>query len=267
MQQTAVQPVQQSAAQPVPATARPPYNPAYWPQAAQPRVASASRYPMPATQQYPQTTAPYVPATAAVPQTTQTTTQYPTATQYPASGYPTYPYVAQNEAAPAPEATNGMPAPEGPTNGAATNGANGHMNGHSNGHAANGHANGHAVANGGNGDVANGYSGGSYYNGDACCESDDHSLSGYFDNPCHDSQWFGGVYFLFMERDRPSPEKLTVAGGSRRASIRIIRRQRRPCSVQSDHDFREGVEVRFGSTFSVVRFVRLVRQRLLRRLQ
>jgi hypothetical protein len=104
--------------------------------------------------------------------------------------------------------------------------------------------NGHAAGCNGN------YPAGSYYSGDQAC-GDGYDLGGYFDNSCHDSQWFGGVYFLFMERDRPTPEKLTVSVDHATMPDPYYPQSDRTVLVAPDHDFREGVEIRLGSTFTI----------------
>jgi hypothetical protein len=239
IQKTPTPPVQ-PAAQPAPRVAA---QQPYWQQAA--AQTAATRYQGPAAAQYPQyptTAGAYVP-TASAP--TYPTAQYP---QYPA-GYPTYPHVAQQptpEQAPAPTPTaEEMPAPVG-----ATNGTNGSTNGSSvveyNG--VNGHS--HGYANGGDCN----YGAGSYYGGPQC--SDEYGISDYFDQSCHDSQFFGGVYFLFMERDNASPEKLTVrvdhsvAPGN--APYYPLGHTTVMSTVDTDHEYREGVEVRLGSTFTIM---------------
>jgi hypothetical protein len=183
----------------------------------------------PAAAQYPQTTAPYVPTAPYAPTPTPT----PAVASYPA-GYPTYPAVARqpNDAAPA---ENALPTPEVPEN-REPNGNHMHngYNGHANGYAAGGY---YPATNGG--DCDQGYA--------------DYGVSSYFDNPCHDSQWFGGLYFLFMERDNATPQKLTVEVDHSTATDPYY-----PLAHTTvlgthfvDHDYREGVEVRFGSTFTI----------------
>ncbi len=89
----------------------------------------------------------------------------------------------------------------------------------------------------------------SYYSGEGCNEG--HGLSKYFDNPCHDTVWFGGVYWLFMERDRPAPRKMTVSVDHSTMPPSYYPQGDRTVLVSPDHDFRSGVEVRFGSTFAI----------------
>jgi hypothetical protein len=247
----------------------------YWQQAAQQAQAPVYRMaqaPATTAAQYPQTSAAYVPTATAMPAyaptsayspapvAAQAAQTYPQTQQYaPSSAYaPTpgayqpYPRVAYQQS----EATNGseaqaeaeMPAPvqpEAPMNGGASNGMNGHAN-HGyvqNGQSAPSYANGCNCSN-------NGYPSGSYYTGDQAC-GDGYGLNNYFDDGCgYESQWFGGVYYLFMERDRPSTRKLTVAAADPppnpywpQADTTVL--------VNSDHDFRSGVEVRFGSTFTI----------------
>ena len=221
---------------------------------------------------YPQTAAAY-PQTATYPATyPQTASRYSTTTG-PYTPYPSYGSVAQSEVlTPEPAANGTIPAPQanGPTNGSATNGAvNGHdmhngrdmHHGHEmtngvelhNGMAAphgNGH-NGYPVAGGPNGTgMAPGCHGettgtqGGYF---------DYGLSSYFDNPYHDAQWFGGVYFLWMERDSASPVKLTARVDHTTASDPYYPQGDTTVlsTHQTDFDYREGVEVRFGSSFTI----------------
>jgi hypothetical protein len=140
-----------------------------------------------------------------------------------------------------------MPAPVGqPANGATTNGTNGQVNGVYSGAPVGEYKN---YANGCN---CNYPAGSTYYGSDGCYDS--HGISDYFDDSCHDSQWFGGVYFLFMERDNPSPEKLTVRVDHNTASDPYypLGHTTVLSTIDTDHDYREGVEVRLGSTFTIM---------------
>jgi hypothetical protein len=204
-----------------------PYQPVAY-QPATPYQPAADRY---QTTQYPQTAAPAVPAAPYVP--TVAPAQVATTSPYPA-GYPTYPAVARQPDGPMPTADPGMPAPEPPANGDsngsdAQNGYNGHTNGHA--------VNGYATTNGC--DCNQGYA--------------DYGVSQYFGDSCYETQWFGGMYFLFMERDNATPVKLTVEIDHSvapdpyypNASTTVLG------THFVDHDYREGVEVRFGSTFTI----------------
>jgi hypothetical protein len=229
-------PIPQQPAAPVPQPApRVAAQQPYWQQAAQQAAAPQQ---VAVGGQYPRTTGAYVP-TASAPAAVQYP-QYPTG--YTATSYPQYPQVAQQpaEQAPAPT-TEEMPAPVGTTNG--TNGAvNGQVQ--ANGAAVGdyqGYANGHGH-----------YQAGSTYYGNAC--HDDYGLTDYFGDSCHDSQWFGGMYFLFMERDNASPVKLTVE-----VDHAVVPDPYYPpgdvtvmSTIETDHEYREGVEVRFGSTFAIM---------------
>ncbi len=198
----------------------------------------ADAYQAAAVAAYPQTTSPYVPTATAYP-----SVAYPqAAAQYPA-GYPTYPSVARqpDDVLPAPDAgddgavngeQNGVQ--NGETNWENGKPANGGHNGHKNGQQ-NGHANGYpTVHDGDNGQYA------------------DYGLSGYFDNPGYDSQWFGGVYGLIMTRDDSEFRRLTAqfdtpAGGYPyypTADETVL------STADVEHDYRGGAEIRFGSTFS-----------------
>jgi len=73
---------------------------------------------------------------------------------------------------------------------------------------------------------------------------------------CNDgSQWFGGVYGLYMPRSRPSYRRYTVG-----VDTGVTGTPYYPASTDTenesscgylDPDWREGVEVRFGSTFGI----------------
>ena len=96
---------------------------------------------------------------------------------------------------------------------------------------------------------AGGYHGASGYAAAGCGYGD---VSGCMEDCGPENQWFGGVYFLIMDRDDPSPVQLAVevpAGASYPyyppRSITVVN------SAQADYDFRAGAEVRFGSTFTV----------------
>ena len=235
------------AAQPAPRVAA---QQPYWQQAA-----GASRYqgptvaPTTATQ-YPQTAGAYVPNASAAQASVYAPTpayaaQYP---QYPA-GYPTYPSVAQQSEAPTPAPAANyeqMPAPVGvPMNGESNGHGHVHHGAPMNGHGAHGEYNGHA-----NGYTGNSYPAGSYHGGAQC--SDEYGISDYFDQSCHDSQWFGGVYYLFMERDDASPQKLTVRVDHAVAPDPYYPTGDITAMATPAHDFRSGVELRFGSTFTIM---------------
>jgi hypothetical protein len=82
----------------------------------------------------------------------------------------------------------------------------------------------------------------------------DYGVSSYCDDSCgHDSQWFGGVYFLFMERDDTSDVRLTVEVDHAVAPDPYYPPKRTTVvsTADTDYDFREGVELRFGSTFTI----------------
>lgn len=250
---------QQPAAPAAAATPRVAAQQPYWQQAAQ--QSASPRYQTPTTAQYqqqqqaqyPQTSGAYVPtATAASAPSYRQSPSYAPSTAYtPAHAYtPTaaqvspYPHVAyqpqpSDSSAPVTEETMPAPVQEGaPVNGEHVNGMNGHVQ---NGQAANGYP---AGCN-----CNTNYPAGSYYSGDQAC-GDNYSLGDYFNDSCHDSQWFGGVYYLYMERDRPSPHKVTVAAADA-AVYPYYPTAASTVLVQPDHDFRSGVELRFGSTFTI----------------
>ena len=72
------------------------------------------------------------------------------------------------------------------------------------------------------------------------------------DTGCNDNQWFGGIYFLGMGRTNATPVKLT----SQMPTGRSYPYYPQPADTimtnrDVNFDFREGVEVRFGSTFTI----------------
>jgi hypothetical protein len=264
-----------------PATPRVAAQQPYWQQAAQQTQSPTPQAPAapPATAaQYPQAAQVYVPPATAMPAYSPTPAYAPSTPAYsqaapayqpvqpyaPASAYtPTaaqyqpYPRVAYQQpeasAAPsAPEAEGTMPAPakpEAPANGPPANGTNGQAQ---NGAVLNGPMyNGQSMPSymGNCNCSTNGYPAGSYYTGDQAC-GHGYGLGDYFDDGGHDSQWFGGVYYLFMERDRPSPQRMTV-NVIDSATFPYFPHSGTTALVNSDHDFRSGVEVRFGSTFTI----------------
>lgn len=230
----------------------------------------------PAATQYSQST-PYRPA---APQYSQTPTPYrPGSTPY--APYATYANTQQEEELSAndeddslpPPSRNGEPRngdsandydtngydPNGygvdSVNGASANGA------HTNGAESNGAANGRSmlnsngatthVENGHNGYPATSYPYGYGDVGANCDEHGDGGLGGYFDNPHHDSNWFGGVYYLFMTRDDSDHRRLTAMFNTPAAYPYYPPAEWTALSTSHvDHDYRSGVEIRFGSTFA-----------------
>jgi hypothetical protein len=95
-----------------------------------------------------------------------------------------------------------------------------------------------------------GYSAGQYY-GSAGCGCNYPDVSGYIDDCGPENIWFGGVYFLYMDRYNDSKVRLAVevpVGSAYPyyppATTTVIN------TSQVASDFRPGVEVRFGSTFT-----------------
>jgi hypothetical protein len=143
-------------------------------------------------------------------------------------------------------------------NGEPTNGTNGRT---SNGHVENGAAmpadNGYPSndfsTNGHNGYPTTGYptTGAAGVAGDCNGAYPDYNLSGYFDDHGHNSQWFGGVYWLFMTRDDSDFQRLTAQFETPGAGYPYYPPSEWTVLTTSDgdHDYRNGVEVRFGSTF------------------
>jgi hypothetical protein len=236
--------------QPPISTAQSAYSP-YRPQAPQHATPVVGQYP---TTGYPQVTVGYGTGATGYP---QTTAAYPSMPVYPSApvGYPQtrYPRVAQltDEAMPSPQG-EALPSP-GPSiepapmnGGVTTNGTNGAITHNGAGgpvpadqaYSQNGCANG--TGNYGHGDV---YHGGGYA---------DYGVSGYFNDGDCNTQWFGGVYWLFMNRDDGEYRRLTAqfdtpAGGYPyypTADVTVL------STENVDHDYRSGVEVRFGSTLS-----------------
>jgi hypothetical protein len=248
-----------------------PYRPApqaaagYYPAAGQPGNVPAGQpvYNPQPQQQQPMGQFTYQPAQ---PYQAQAAQPYPAqpaqqSAGYPAQGYPTYPMVAQQPvpATPpqgAPGASEGLP--PGGTVQATAPAAGMTMPGPNNGMTTMpGPANGALVMPEGYPQTGQpgasncaspypstgGYAAGSYR---------DYGLSGYFDNePCSDTQWFGGVYYLFMERDNASFQRVTVMADPPTdpyyppAATTVL------STTHVDYDFRSGLEIRFGSTFTV----------------
>ena len=194
------------------------------------------------------TGAQYAQPSAAYPRYPQTAGQYPQtpAQQYPAN-YGAYPYVAQQ---PTPET---MPAPKN-TSAAQPSGT---MMPTPAGEIPAGGMNMSAAQPGGCGCNAATYGAGDYYTAPGCgCGATggypNCGVTNYCDTGCNDNQWFGGVYFLEMGRTNASPVKLTSqmpTGGAYPyypqpdAAVMTTR--------DVNYDFREGVEVRVGSTFTI----------------
>jgi hypothetical protein len=241
------------------ATAQPAYAP-YRPQSTAPtRPTVAVQYPSTAYPQvvaYPQAAAVYPQQTVAYPRVAsaypQTTNQYPQ--------YPGYPSVAQQpvEAMP-PQETETLPAPVAPGDPAPVN------DGMSSDGAVNGSPNGAVMHNGPAESLPadSGYPQTGYPNGTAGCADgaygstsagcySDYGVSGYFNGHGSGTQWFGGVYGLYMTRDDGEFRRLTAqfdtpAGGYPyypTADVTVL------STENVDHDYREGVEIRFGSTLS-----------------
>ena len=254
-QPSATTPYSTSAATTYPqvASAYPQAASAYPPTAGYPRVASA----------YPQVATGYPRVASADPQTATTYAPYsPTGYPQTADRYaPYYSAVAQESDDPLPAPEQTLPPPSASvveTNGVETNGAtngepaNGTTNGAANGHDMPG---GYPATNGAAMPMHNGQNGypSTTSSGAACDEGGypDYGLSGYFDNPSYDAQWFGGVYFLWMERDNSSPVKLTARVDHATATDPYYPVGTTTVLASPDFDYRAGVEVRLGSTFSV----------------
>lgn len=194
-------------------------------------VAARPVYTQAPTAQYQAPVTPYQPQVAQYPQT---------AARYPA--YSTTPYVAQatpTEALPSPQAPAPAPAPEAvapatveqaapaATAAPATAGYPANCNCGPSGYATSGY----------------GTSCGSYP-----------GVSNYIAGDCGPQNiWFGGVYWLFMDRDDSKCQQLSVEVDHNSvpdpyypmAGDTVL------CTSLVDQDFRSGVEVRLGSTFTV----------------
>jgi hypothetical protein len=185
---------------------------------------------------------------------------------YPAQGYaaqgrPGYPAFAQNQQPQlAPSASGGavqmnqapqgepLPTPAGevPVQGIMPGQGDVIHQGHEGHMHANGHMNGYSQ----NGNCAPYPSTGHY--GSYAGSYPDYGLSGYFNQPCEDmNQWFGGIYGLYMERDNDSFTRITVMADPPSYPYYPPARVTVISTDDIDHDFREGVEIRFGSTFTV----------------
>ncbi|MFO0790678.1 MAG: BBP7 family outer membrane beta-barrel protein [Pirellulales bacterium] len=223
-------------------------TPAAYPQATAGRFqppAQAYQAPTAAYQAPVTPVAPYQPAAqyqAPAPQYAQPQVAYPqTAARYPAA----YPYVANaqpTEALPAPQAPStsapvmeSVPAPV--EQGAPPAASAAPM---TSGYPA-------AGCNCGNGS----YQGNCYSTGG--CGTSYPEVSGYFGECNNENQWFGGVYWLFMTRDRPRGQLLTTEVDWSTAPDPYYPSKAGAvlCSNMAEYDFRSGVEVRLGSTFTV----------------
>ena len=88
----------------------------------------------------------------------------------------------------------------------------------------------------------------------AGCGSGYPGISGCCEDTCGGNQWFGGVYFLYMDRVDPSPVRLTVEIDQTSPPSYPYYPPRSTTVVstqQAEYDYRPGLEVRFGSTFTV----------------
>jgi hypothetical protein len=100
-------------------------------------------------------------------------------------------------------------------------------------------------ATGGYGDVG--------YMSGAGCGQQDYGIGNYLENSCSGRQWFGGVYYLFMDRTNPGDTRLATAFDTTTASYPYYPPKRTTVLETSDAEdgFRSGGEIRFGSTFSI----------------
>ncbi len=188
-------------------------------------------------------------------QYTQPTTPYPqypqTATPYPATNS-AYPYVAQQQ-----QPADTMPAPQRMTPSAAKPADSAPMSGAPAASSTSAAVSTSAAQPGGCNCSAT-YGAGDYYNAPGCgCNGGtypDCGISSYFGlgESCNETQWFGGVYFMEMGRTNDAAIKLTaqVPTGSTYpfypdGSTTVLSNR------DVSFDFREGLEVRVGSTFTI----------------
>jgi Putative beta barrel porin-7 (BBP7) len=239
-QQPAQRPV--AAPQQVAPAMQPMYT-AYRPQGPQYRGPAAAPYGQPVG--YPQTAVGYPQTAAAYPQT---------AMQYPQ--YQGYPLMAQqpSEAMPAPTPSETLPTPPQatngvvPTNGTAVPGGTVMPNGQGMPMQDHGYVGTGGYPSTGHGDMS-GYGYGHGYGNN--CGYQDYGVGNYFNQPCNDTQWFGGVYWLFMNRDDGEFRRLTSQLDTPSAYPYYPTADQTVLSTDNvDHDFRSGFEVRFGSTLS-----------------
>jgi hypothetical protein len=240
---------QQAAAQYAPYQPVPQAPASYYPPAAHQPVAPAAQRPYMAyhpQQQQQQPAMGQYPYQQPAPQSTYGPYAAQPYAAQPYAGYPAYPSVAQQPTPSTPQmdmpqqGAESLPTPAGTTS-VAPNGApvmpadasHGYPNGYSQ-HSHNG-----GYPNTGN---CNTYGGNAH---------NDYGLTGYFNQPCNDTQWFGGVYGLYMERDNADFKRVLVQADPPSypyyppASTTVF------STDQADFEFREGIEVRFGSTFTV----------------
>jgi hypothetical protein len=255
--------------------------------AQQPYAAPQQQYP---TTQYPQTAAYGTPAygapapapayttqparpTAYTPPAQQPSymvrpQQQPIAQQYPQQqpAYPqtamrqTYPALAQN-GTPTPAAGESLPTPAPMTGG--NMGSNNMSSPATSGASMDNSSMGAAPAAQGYDQTMQGYGGcgcnaGAYggdcgYNGGAACGQWDYGIGNYFDKTCGGRTWFGGVYYLFMDRTNPSNTRLATAFDTSTAAYPYYPAANRTILETRDADdgFRSGGEIRFGSTFGI----------------
>ena len=236
-----------------------PYSPTANPYApnANPYAAAANPYTASANP-YSPTAGPYSPSTYP-----QAPTALPPA--YAPAGYPQtadryspfYSTVAQeSDAAPPVDQGDQLPPPAAPVptfNGAPTSAEplQGTTNGVANGHDMRGGVNG---TNGAMTPLTDtkGYSIPGH--SAAACEEDaswSSGISGYFDNPNHDAQWFGGIYWLFMNRDDAEFRRLAAQFDTPAGYPYYPTADTTALSTShADYDYRSGVEIRFGSSFA-----------------
>lgn len=205
-------------------------------------------YPQPASAYASPTGAQYMQPTAAYPQYPQTPSQ-----QYPATNN-AFPYVAQQPAPEMPRPTKPMntSAAQPSTSAAMPTPADKNMPADAN------NMNKSAAQPGACGCNAATYGAGDYFTSPGCgCGATggypNCGVNNYFgDTGCNENQWFGGVYFLEMGRTNSSPVKLT----SQMPAATPYPYYPQPAdtimtSRDVDFGFREGVEVRVGSTFTI----------------
>jgi hypothetical protein len=207
------------------------------------RTAPAAAQPVSAQWGYPTAQPVYAPYR---PQAAIRVASNPYPTTGMASDTYSYPVVAQQPEAPAPTASEPMPPPAVEPQASVVNDATSAPPAESYQELPAGYPNGTPSYPSTNyyGAAAGGY---------GCSGTGGYGLDQYSDDSCDATQWFGGVYFLFMERDNPSYTRFTTAFDMDavtypyhpQADTTIL------SSDDVDYEYQEGIEVRLGSTFTV----------------
>ena len=211
---------------------------------------------------------PQPPSYAVRPQqyTQQPPAQQPYAAYPQTAMRPTYPSLAQNNNTPtpatgaAPSSSEALPTPapiNGGNNSGSMNGGNmggSDMSSMSNAQAAQGYDMGYQNSGAACGCGAGGYPTTGACGASSCgCGQQDYGISSYFNQGCSGRQWFGGVYYLFMDRTNPSDSRLAVRFDTVGPTYPYYPQSQTTILRTSDAEdgFRSGGEIRFGSTFGI----------------